>query len=172
VIGRDPVHPGLLHETADVTLRIGFHETVRFGVFDRRQHDRRARPAFSMQSEDLRQIDLRQHVAVEHNDRLREAVGRVLHRTTCTEGRWLHDVPDPDAHGRPVAEDLLDLMGPEVQAQDDLVDLRHLLEEVELVMEKRPVEDRHDRLRRMNRERPQARPHTPGQKDRLHDNPE
>ena len=69
-----------------------------------------------------------------------------------------------------VAEDLLDPPRLVVQAQDDFVDLRHLLQQVDLVVEKRPVEDRNDRLRRVDGERPEPRALAPGEKDRLHDN--
>ena len=69
-----------------------------------------------------------------------------------------------------VAEDLLDAPRLVVEAQDDFVDLRHLLEQIDLIVEKRPVEDRNDRLGRVNGQRPQPRALAPGQKDRLHDN--
>ena len=123
-----------------------------------------------MQVDDRRQVDLRQHVAVEDHDRLRQVGACVLHRTRGAEWCRFYDVPDRDAQSGPVTEDLLDSLRLIIQAQDDLVDLWNLLEKVDLVLEKGPVEDRHDRLRSMNRERPQASSFATGQKDRLHDN--
>ena len=69
-----------------------------------------------------------------------------------------------------VAEDLFDAPRLVVEAEDDLVDLRHLLEQIELIVEKRPVEDRDDRLRRVNRQRAEARAFAPREQDRLHGN--
>ena len=62
------------------------------------------------------------------------------------ERRRLDDVADLDADVRAVAEDVLDAARLVVQAEDDFVDLRHLLEQIDLVVQKRPVEDRHDGL--------------------------
>ena len=67
-----------------------------------------------------------------------------------------------------VAEDLLDAPRLVVEAQHDLVDLGHLLEQIELVVEERPLEDRNDRLRRVNRQRTQPRALAAGQENRLH----
>ena len=64
-----------------------------------------------------------------------------------------------------VAEDLLDPPRLVVEAEDDLVDLRHLLQQIDLVVEERPVEDRHDRLRRVNGQRAQPRALAPGEQD-------
>ena len=69
-----------------------------------------------------------------------------------------------------VAEDLLDAPRLVVEAEDDFVDLRHLLQQIDLVVEKRPVEDRNDRLGGVDGQRPEPRALAPGQKDRLHDN--
>jgi hypothetical protein len=40
-----------------------------------------------------------------------------------------------------------------VQAQNDFVNLRYLLDEIKLIVEEWPAEDWNDGLRRMNRER-------------------
>ena len=70
---------------------------------------------------------------------------------------------------RPVAEHLFDAARLVVEAEDHLVDLGHLLEQVDLVVEERAIEDRNDGLRRMDRERPQTRALAPGEQDGLHD---
>ena len=41
-----------------------------------------------------------------------------------------------------IAEDLLDPARLVVEAEDDLVDVGHLLQQIDLVLEERPVEDR------------------------------
>ena len=69
-----------------------------------------------------------------------------------------------------VAEDLLDAPRLVVEAEDDLVDFRHLLQQIDLVVQERPIEDRHDRLGRVNRQRAKARALAPGEQDRLHRN--
>ena len=58
-----------------------------------------------------------------------------------------------------------------VEAENDLVDFRNLLDEIELIVEKRPVEDRNDRLRCVNGERAEPRALAPDEKQRLHIEP-
>ena len=70
-----------------------------------------------------------------------------------------------------VAEDLLDAARLVVEAQDDLVDLRHLLQEIELVVKERAVEDRDDRFRRVNGQRTEPRALAPHEQNRLHSQP-
>ena len=112
-----------------------------------------------------------QHVAVEHHHRFAQRLAGVADRAGRAERRGLDDVADADAGVAAVAEDLLDPARLVVEAEDHLVDLRHLLQQIELVVEERPVEDRHDRLRRVNRQRAQPRAFAPGEQDRLHAQP-
>ena len=58
-----------------------------------------------------------------------------------------------------------------VEAEDHLVDFGHLLDEVQLIVEKRPVENRNDRLRCVNRQRAEPRALAPDEKKRLHIDP-
>jgi hypothetical protein len=69
------------------------------------------------------------------------------------EWRRLDHVADRDARLAAVAEDFLDATRLVVEAEDHFIDLRHLLEEIELIVEKGPIEDRHDRFRCVNRKR-------------------
>ena len=64
----------------------------------------------------------------------------------------------------PSPKHLLDSLRLIIQAQDDFVDLRNLLEQIDLIVEKRPVEDRHDRLRRVDRQRAQPRALAPARR--------
>ena len=130
-----------------------------------------ARPARSMQGEHRGQVHLGEHVAVEHDDRVGHARRRELHRASGAERRRLDDVADLDAERRAVAEDVFDAARLVVQAQDDLVDLGNLPDEIDLVVEEGPIEDRHDRLRRMQGQRPQPCAFSAGKKNGFHDNP-
>ena len=64
-----------------------------------------------MEADHGRQIDLRQHVAVEHDHRIRDVRARVLDRAASAQRLRLHDVPKRDADRRSVPEDLFDCCG-------------------------------------------------------------
>ena len=125
----------------------------------------------AVQAQHRRQIHLRQHVAVEHDDRIGDAAGGKLHRAAGAERRRLDDVADLDAQRRAVAEDVLDAPRLVVEAEDDLVDLGNLPDQIDLVVEERPVEDRDDRLGRVQGQRPQPRALAAREQDGFHDNP-
>ena len=150
--------------------RVGLDQAVGARVLDRRQDDRRLRLALAVQPQHGAQIDLRQHVAVEDDDRLGQRVAGVADRAAGAERHRLDDVAELDAEAFAFAEDLLDAARLVVQAEDHLVDLRHLPQQIDLVVEKRPVEDRHDRLRRVDGQRPQARALAAGEQNGFHDN--
>jgi hypothetical protein len=122
-----------------------------------------------MKSNHAAEIDLREHVAVEDDNRFRQLIAGVFDGARGSKRRGLDDVADLDADVRAVAEDLLDPARLIIEAQNDLVNLRHLLEKIDLIVQKRAVEDRNDRFRRMDREWPESGALAPGQKDRLHD---
>ena len=124
-----------------------------------------------MQPDDRAEIDLRQHVAVEDDDRLAKRFAGVAHRAAGAERRRLDDVSDAEAALAAVAEDLLDSARLVIQAEDDLVDFRNLLQKIELVVEERPLEDRNDGLGRVNRQWTEARALAPREHDRLHRQP-
>ncbi len=109
------------------------------------------------------------HVTVEDDQRVANAVGRITNRAAGAERSGLDDVAHAHAGAGAITEDLLDAARLVVEAEDHLVDLGHLLQQIDLIVEKRPVEDRHDGLGRVNRERPEARALAPGQQNRLHD---
>ena len=117
------------------------------------------------------QIDLRQHVAVEHHSVSGHALSGVTDRARGAEWCRLDDVPKLDAGLASVAEHLFDAVRLIVEAENDLVDLRDLLDEIELIVEKRPVEDRDDRLRSVNGKRAQPRTLAPDKKQRFHIDP-
>jgi hypothetical protein len=92
----------------------------------------------------------------------------VAHRARGSERCRLDDVPNPDAGSGAIAEHFFDTTGLIVEAQDDLVDLRYLLDEIQLVVQKWAIEDRNDLLRCINGKRPQPRALSPDEKKRLH----
>ena len=114
-------------------------------------------------------VDAGHDVAVEHDERVVDALRGVANRAAGAERRRLDDVAQPDAGAGAVAEDLFDAARLVVEAEDDLVDLRDLLEQIDLVVEKRAIEDRHDGLGGMDRQRAQPRALAPGEQNGLHD---
>ena len=149
---------------------VGLDQPVGARILDRRQHDRRLGLALAVQPQHGAEIDLRQHVAVEDDHRIGERVAGIADRAAGAERHRLDDVAQADAEPFAFAEDLLDAARLVVQAEDDFVDLRHLLQQIDLVIEKRPVEDRNDRLRRVDRQRPQPRAFAAGEQNGLHVN--
>ena len=110
-----------------------------------------------MQLDELGEIELGQHVSIEYHDRVGNALARIAYAARGAERTRLHHVADLDAGLASVAEDVFDALGLVIEAQNHLVYFRHALDEVELVVQKRTVEDRNDRFRRVNGERTQAR---------------
>ena len=159
---------GLLEKAPDVRVGVDLDEAVRAGIVDRRQHDGRSGLALAVQRDDRLQIDFGQDVAVEDDDGISKRVGGKANRAGGAEGRRLHHVAEREAAVAAVAEDFLDAAGLIVEAEDDLVDLRHLLDEIELKLQERPIEDRNDGLRGVNGEGAQPRALAPGEQNRLH----
>src|SRR5215831_6184346 len=171
-VAGDLVFARLFEEAADVAARVGLDQPVGARVLDRGQHDGRFGFALAVQAEHGGEVDLGQHVAVEDDDRLGQRITGVADRAARAERHRFDDVTDADAEPLALAEDLLDAARLVVEAQDHLVDFGDLLEQVDLVIEERPIEDRHDRLRCVQRERAEARAFATGEQDGLHDNPQ
>jgi hypothetical protein len=123
-----------------------------------------------VQPKNGREVHVGQDVSVEDDHRLGQRVARVADGAARPERLGLDDVADPDPEPFAFTEDLLDPARLVVQAQDDFVDLGDLFQEIDLVVEKRPIQDRHDRFRRVDGERPQPRTLATGEQDGLHDN--
>ena len=123
-----------------------------------------------MQPEHGAEIDLGQHVAVEHHDRLGQLIAGIPDGAAGAERLRLHDIAQTDPEAFSLAEDLLDATRLIVQAEDRFVDLRHLAQQIQLVVQERPVENRNDRLGRMDRERPKARAFASGEQNGFHIN--
>jgi hypothetical protein len=124
-----------------------------------------------MQTDDRVHVDRRHHVAIEHDHGVGDALPRKANRTSRAERRRLDDVTNADAGALAAAKHLFDTPRLIVEAENHFVDLRDLLEEIDLVMQKRAVEDRNDWFRRVNRQRPQTRALTTCQQYCFHDKP-
>ena len=170
-VRRDFLGLGLLDESLDVALPVGLHQPVRGRVVDWREHDRGAGLALAVQAD--------------HRARSICVITSPLNTTTDSvslspayliapavpSGAGSTTYRILDAQIAAVPEHLFDAARLVVEAEDDFVDLRDLLQQIDLVMQERPVEDRNDRLGRMNRQRPQTRALAPCEKDSFHDNP-
>ena len=142
------------------------------GIVDRRQDDRglgalrsRCSARTAGRSTDVKTSPLKTTIGSS-----RAVAGRELDRAAGAERLRLDDVAEVDAEIGPVAEHLFDAPRLVVQAEHDLVDFRHLPQQVDLVLQERPVEDRDDRLRRVERQRPEPRAFATGEQDGSHDN--
>ena len=160
---------GFSRKRRDAAVGLGLDQAVGRRIVDRRQHDRRLGLALAMQRDDGVDVDAGHHVAVEDDERVVDALRGVANRAAGAERRRLDDVADAHAGAGAVAEHFFDAARLVVEAEDHLVDLRHLLEEIDLVVEERAIEDRHDGLGRMNRQRAEARAFAPGEQNGFHD---
>ena len=101
-------------------------EAVGAWILDRRQDDRRFRTPLAMQAENRAQVDLGQHVAVEHHDRFGQLIARIANRAPRAKRDRLDDVTEADAESFALAEDLLDAARLVVEAENRLVNFRDL----------------------------------------------
>ena len=113
------------------------------------------------------EIDVGEHVAGDHEERLVELVHRVAHRAGGAERRLLGGVAHAHAELGAVAEVVADVVGEERDRHHDVVEAV-LREQPHDVLHHRHVGDRHHRLRLVARERPQPRAFAAGQDHRLH----
>jgi hypothetical protein len=112
-------------------------------------------------------VDVGQHVAVEHQEAVLEQVLGVLQRAGRAARLGLDDVAQAQAERLALAEGLADLRRLEAAAQDDVVDPVPA-QPFEHVHQERPVDERDDRLGLPRRQRPQARALPTDEDHRLH----
>ena len=167
-VAGDRVGRRLLAEGAHVARGVRLDQPVGRRIVDRRQDDRGPRAARAVPVDDGAQVDGGQHVAVEHHDRAVEVRCAEPDGAPGAQRLRLDRVADARAASAAVADDALDGVRPVVEAQNDLVDLGQLPEQVDLVVQQRPVEDRHDRLGRVAGQRTQPRAESAGEQDGLH----
>ncbi len=154
-VGRDLVALGLLEEALDAAVLLGLDEPVGARVLDRRQHDRDDGLSLLVEGDDVLEVDVGEDVAVEDDGPVVDDLTRVLVGARGAERLRLDDVADPHVVMRSVAEDVLDLLWLVGEAEDDVVDV-DASEQVQLIGEKRRADERHDGLRGVQRQGPQA----------------
>ena len=85
---------------------------------------------------------------------------------------------EPTEHAQPrahfpgagaVTKDLFDAARLVVETENHLVNLGNLLQEIDLIVEEGAIENRHDRLRRMNREGAETRAFASCEQNGFHD---
>ena len=124
-----------------------------------------------MQPQHGAEVDLGEDVTVEHHHRLGELISRYRMAPPVPSGIGSTTYPMPQTQSFAFADDFLDAARLVVQAEDDLVDLRNLTQQIDLIVEKGPVQNRDDRLGRVHRERTQSRALAAGEQNGFHDNP-
>jgi len=167
VVRVDLVGRGLLDEGGDLPVRRGAHQPVGRGIGHRRQRQRRPRARRAVPCHLRGDVDVGQHVAVEHEEPLVQQRLGVLRGAARAERPRLLDVAKPQPVRRAVAEDVADPGGEVPAAHDDVVDAV-APQPVEHEGDERPVDQRHHRLRHRRGEGSQAGPFAAGQDQRLH----
>src|SRR5437762_1331882 len=160
--------PGrFLEELDDSPVLAGDHDAVLQRIWHVHQRQRDGGLALAMERDDLRQVDVRESIAGDNEERAVEIVGQLPDRPARAERSFLHAVtkPHPDPAAVPVA--VLD-DGGEVLKRDERVLDAVALEELEDVPEARLVDDGHHRLRTIDRQRSKTAPLAARHDDGLH----
>ena len=119
-----------------------------------------------MRPEHRGQVQLRQHVPVHDHHAPVDEVGGVPHPARRAERIPLDHVPEPYLAEALPGHDLPDRLGPVRDGQDHVPHAVRA-QEPELVREERHVQERDDRLRPIEGQRPEPGPLTPGEDDGL-----
>ena len=165
-VRRDLFPAGLLQEAMHAAVGLELDEAVGGGVLDGHEIDRRRRAAGLVRPEHRGEVELREHVPVHDDHAPVDEVGGVPHAARRAERVPLDDVPQPDLPEALPGHDLPDRLGPVRDGQDHVP---HAVgaEQPELVGEERHVQQRDDRLRPLEGQRPEPGPQAPGQDDGL-----
>ena len=143
------------------------HEPVGGRVLDRRQRERRLRAALLVQRELGGDVEVGEHVAVEHQEPLVEQRLGELQRAAGAERLRLLDIAQADPVRAPVAEHVAHARREEPARHHDVVDAV-AAQPVEHERDERAVDERDDRLRHGGGQRAQPRPLPAGEDQRLH----
>ena len=116
-------HVGFSRNRSIVPSALGDDDAELERVLDALQRDRRRTRSRSRCAFDERgEVDVGEHVAGDHEERLVELVGRVAHRARGAERRVLGGVPHAHAEVGAVAEVVADLVGEERDRHHDVVE--------------------------------------------------
>ena len=166
-VGVDLVGRGLLDELAHGAVLFDTDEAVGAGVLDRDERQRR-RGLGALVLGDLRgQVDVGEHVAVEHEEALLEQRLGELQRAGGAARVGLLDVAQAQPVRRAVAEDVAHGRGQVAHRHHHVVDAVDL-QPLEHVGQERPVDQRDDRFGDRGRQRPEPGPLAADEDHRLH----
>ena len=131
------------------------------------QRERDRGLALAMEGDDLREIDVRQRVAGDHDEGVVESVADLTDGSAGAERRFLDAVLQAHADRAAIAEAVLDLRREVLQGHERVAD-PVALEEVEDVSEAWLIDDRDHRLGPIDRQGAQAAPLAAGHDHGLH----
>ena len=131
-----------------------------------RERDRSA--ALLVERDHLREVDVGERVARDHDERAVEITRELAHRTAGPERRLLDAVAEAHADGPAVPVAVLDDRCEVLERHERVLDTVPL-QQVEDVSETRLIDDGHHRLRPVDRERTQPASLAAGHDDGLHE---
>ena len=160
--------PGrLLEEFRDPPVLAGDHDAVFEWIRDVDEGERHRRAPLAVERDDLRQIDVRERVARDDQERAIEIRGELPHRAARAERRLLDAVAQAHPNAPAVAVAVLDDRGEVLEGDEGLLD-PVALEELEDVPEARLVDDGHHWLGTVDRQRSKTAPLAARHDDGLH----
>ncbi len=157
----------LLQEALDGAVGLRDHDAELERVLHVLQRDRRGGVGVAVRFDERGEVDVGEHVARDHEERVVELRRRVAHRSGGAERRVFRGVAHGDAEIGAVAEVVADLVGEERDRDDDVVEAVQL-EQVDDVLHHRLVDEGHHRLRLIAGERTQTRALATGQDHCFH----
>ena len=162
----------LLDERDDLTVVAGRDHAERRRIVDLRQRDRRLGAARLVELDERADVEVGEHVAVADDQPLVDALRREADAARGPERLRLLAEAEPGRRTGPpprwvVGEVLAERLGEVAERKHDVVDAV-AREPGELAIEERQVRDRQQPLGRLVGERPEARPLTTDEDDRLH----
>src|SRR5438309_701768 len=157
-----------LQECFDALRRVERHQTVRAGVVDRREDDRHGSALRAVEVDRIAEVEVGQHVAVQHDGGPFEVLEPTAHCAGGSERLVLGRDAQLDAEQRAhLLSERREVLG-EVAGEERRVGDPIGGEQPDLMLEKRPVADGKERLRDAIGQRPQSRTEPAGEDERLH----
>ena len=163
----DLVGGRLLEELLDARVVVQAHEAVGRRIRHRDEGERAGRARRLVLRDLRREVDVGEHVAVEHEEALLEQTLGVLQRAGGAARLGLLDETQPQAEGGAVAEDVAHARREEAAREDHVV---HAVaaQPLEHVDDERPVHERNDGLGDGRGQRAKPGAFAPDQDHRLH----
>ena len=121
-VGEDLAPRRLLEEALDAAVVVGDDDPELERVVDRLEADRHRCALLAVELDELRQVDVAERVAGDHEERVVEPSRREPHRAGGAERRLLDGVRDVDAERLAAAEVRADRLGQERDGDDDVLE--------------------------------------------------